>query len=527
MAYSKDLRDHLNLLEKRNKLFRVSREINKDTELMPLVRLQFRGLPQQERRAFLFENVIDGKGKRFKYPVAVAVHAASREIYAASMMCEPAEIMEKWGHAISNPIGPEILGGGPIHEEIHLGDKLLEHEGLGEFPVPISTPGLDNAPYLTCVNWVTKDPETGVYNIGNYRSMIKSRERLGMFAAEGQHINTHWQKCRKMGKPLQAAVIVGASPIIGVVACAKVPPRADEYNIAGGIAGEPIELVKCKTVDLVVPAYAEIVIEGELPTDSLEREGPFGEFTGYMGAQTISPYLNVSCITHRKDATFAGFLSQFPPSESSILRGVAYEATLEKYLKKDSGLPVIEVALHESSGASAYCVIKIKKSHPSQAWQVLNAAAALSPPWRKFIIVVDEDIDPRDADSVNWALSFRVQPHRDTRIAQGMVSPLDPSNAAPDEYFDYPMPSGTSSILIDATTKWDYPPVSLPKREFMEKAKEIWNEEGLPALGSLREPWYGYSLGRWTEENEQEARLALTGEYYKTGEKLEKQRKKL
>jgi len=202
---------------------------------------------------------------------------------------------------------------------------------------------------------------------------------------------------------------------------------------------------------------------------------------------------------------------------------VAYEATLSKFLRKDCGMPVLDVALHESSGASAYCVIRMKKSHPAQPWQVLHAAAALSPPIRKFITVVDEDIDPWDADAVNWALSFRVQPHRDIQTTQGIVSWLDPSSAPTDEPLEFPIPSGNSALLIDATIKWDYPPVSLPRKKFMERARRIWEEEGLPTL-SVREPWHGYTLGRWSSENEEEAQLALIGEHYQTGEKLARQR---
>ncbi len=526
MPYRKDLRDQIAALEAHQKLIRIKREINKDTELMPLVRWQFRGLPMEERKAFLFEKVVDSKGKRYPMPVLVGAHAGSREIYAISMDCAPDGIMEKWGAALSHPIAPVIVDKGPVQEEVHLGDNLLERDGLEEFPIPISTPGFDNAPYLSLVNWVTKDPDTGKANIGNYRAMIKSKTRTGMFAASGQHILAQWDKYRKIGKPLPAAIVIGASPIVGLVACTKSPYEVDEYSIVGGVAGEPLELVRCKTIDIEVPATAEIVIEGEIPTDTLEWDAPFGEFTGYMGSRAMCPYFNVTAITHRQDAIYAAFISQFPPSESSVLRGVAYEATLLKFLQKDCGMPVREVALHESSGSSAYCVIRMKKNHPAQAWQVLHAAASYSPPIRKFITVVDEDIDPRDADAVNWALSFRVQPHRDTRIVQGMVGWLDPSISSDETLTEYPIPSGTSALLIDATLKWDYPPVSLPKKEFMERARQIWEEEGLPKL-RVKEPWHGYALGRWTEENEEEATLALSGEYSRTGEKLARQRKKI
>src|SRR3972149_4576526 len=126
MAYYKDLRDHLEALEKRGKLIRIKREINKDTELHPLVRLQFRGLPEEQRKAFLFENVIDSKGKKFNSSVAVGVLSATTEIYAIGMMCKPEEIGEKWFQAQVHPIEPRIVANGPVHEEVHAGGNLLE-----------------------------------------------------------------------------------------------------------------------------------------------------------------------------------------------------------------------------------------------------------------------------------------------------------------------------------------------------------------------------------------------------------------
>lgn len=473
--------------------------------------------------------MVDVKGKRYDTPVLIACHAASREVYAIGMVCKPDEIMERWTEAQLHPIEPRLVNDGPVHEEVHLGNNLLEHGGLEEFPIPISTPGFDNAPYLTCANWVSKDPETGIRNIGNYRAMIKSKTRTGINCPPGQHVRIHWEKCKQRGKPLQAAVVIGVIPAIGYAAVTKLPYGVDEYAVASGIAGEPIELIKCKTVDIEVPATAEIVIEGELPTDFMEREAPFGEFTGHMGENSVAPYFNVTCITHRHQPIYNAFISQFPPSESSKIRQIGYEASLYKFLHYDIGLPVLDVAFHESSGSSAYCVIKTRKSHPAQVWQVLNGVVSHDPT-RKFVIAVDEDIDPHDPDMVNWALGSRVQPHRDVRIIQGMIAPLDPSTAPPEDREkarqDYPFPSGASAILIDATRKWDYPTVSLPKKQFMERARKIWEEEKLPKLAP-KEPWYGYSLGYWTKENEEEAELAIKGEHYQTGEKLATERIKL
>jgi len=171
----------------------------------------------------------------------------------------------------------------------------------------------------------------------------------------------------------------------------------------------------------------------------------------------------------------------------------------------------------------------MQKTNPAQPWQALNAATALDPMIGKIIITVDNDIDPNDLESVVWALSFRMQPHRDIRITQGKASMLDPSSAPPDSSTDeqrFPFPTGTSAILIDATLKWPYSPVSLPAKELMQNAKEIWRELSLPALNP-RVPWHGYSLGHWTEENEEEARLAVEGKYLETGRKLSKEKFKI
>ncbi|MBI4321117.1 MAG: UbiD family decarboxylase [Chloroflexi bacterium] len=509
--YYRDLREHLAALEANGKLVRVSRQINKDTELMPLVRWQFRGLPERDRKAFLFQNVVDVTGKKYRIPVLVASHSASTEVYALGMMCQPHEIVQKWAHAQLHPIEPKMVDHGPVHEEVHVGDTLFEHGGLGELPVPISTPGFDNAPYLTCANWVTKDPETGVRNVGNHRAMIKAPDRTGMHALGVQHIRIHWEKCRQMGIPLQAAIVIGGVPAVSFVGVARIPYGTDELAVAGGIAGEPLEVLKCVTVDLEVPATAEIVVEGYLPTDQQEREAPFGEFTGFMGAEETNAFFNVTCITHRTNPIYTAFISQFPPSESSKIRQIGQEVTFFKFLRHDCNIPgILDVAFHEGSGAAPYCVVKLKKLHPAHVWQALNGAVAFVGSYPKFVIAVDEDIDARDADSVNWALSFRVQPHRDIRIVQGRCFELDHSSAPPTTPTQerlYPPPSGSSAILIDATTKWPYPPVSLPRKDFMERARAIWEELGLPAL-QPKAPWHGYSLGHWTEENELEAQCS-------------------
>lgn len=531
MSYYRDLREYLVALEQAGKLVRVQLSVDKDTELHPMVRVQYRGLPESKRRAFLFDNIHDVKGKEYKVPYVVCCMAGSKEIYALGMQCGIEEISEKWEHAQLNPIPPVVVKDGLVQEEVHVGMGLLEHGGIEEFPVPISTPGYDNAPYLTAPYWVTRDPETGKHNIGTYRAQIKSPTRTGVSPhSPNSGLILHWQKCRKLGKPLEAAVVLGASPNIAYVSVARLPTDVDEYDVAGGIAGSGVEVVKCRTIDVMVPAYAEIVLEGVIPTDSLEPEAPFGEAPGYVGHKIITTYFEVQCITHRKNPILQGFLSQFPPSESSKLRGISGEQVLLKYLKHDSGITdVIRVSLWEAAISATICVVQMKKSSPEQSTRVLDALEHGGPAIGKVVIVVDDDINPDDPDMVHWALG-RMMPHRDARIVSAQIQLLDYSAAPPedDERREptFSNPARASKILIDATRKWPYPPVSLPKRQYMERGLELWEKAGLPKP-TLREPWWGYKLGWWPEEDEEEAALAVRGEYYKTGEKAKQQRKKI
>lgn len=525
--YYRDVREHLKALEERGKLLRIKREINKDTELMPLVRWQFRGLQEEDRKAFFFENVVDVKGKKYAMPVSVGTLAASTEIYSIGLMCRPEEIAERWTTAQLKPIPPVTVKSGPVHEMIWQGEDLLNGHGLDTIPVPISTPGFDNAPYLTSANWVTKDPDTGIYNIGNYRGQIKAPNRTGGLFL-GQHMGQHWRKCLAKGIPLQAAIVIGVVPSVAYSATAKLPYDFDEYRLAGGLAGEPIELVKCVTVDIEVPATAELVIEGVIPTNSIEPEGPFGEYPGYMGHRGIAPYLEVTCITHRRDAIYTALMSQFPPSESSKIKHTGTEKVLYKYLRYDSGNAAVQdVALHDevSGSGQAYCVIKMKKASTADVWRALNASAGYVGSYAKVCIAVDEDVDIRDPAMINWAICFSVRPDQDVVIAKGKSPGLDPSAYPPGIPTHESRLASTSALLIDATRPWPYTPVSLPRKEFMERSKAIWEELGLPPL-KPRTPWYGYSLGAWTKEDEEEAELALKGDHFVTGEKAKARRVK-
>ncbi|MDP6179417.1 MAG: UbiD family decarboxylase, partial [Desulfatiglandales bacterium] len=289
----KDLHEHLELLEQKGLLIRVTREINKDTELHPLVRWQYRGgIAEEERKAFLFENVTDAKDKKYDIPVVVGALAANPTIYCTGIGYEREELGEVWRKALETPVSPVIVDQGPVQEVVVMGDALnKEGNGTDRIPVPISSPGFDNAPYTTCSHWVTKDIDTGIPNVGNYRGQIKGRRRVGVFPSGlGQDIMIHWEKCKERGIPLESALVIGAPPVVSYASVQKVPYGVNELAIAGALAGDPVRVVRCKTVNIEVPADAEIVLEGKISTEFLEPEGPFGESHGYMHPRQFNPY---------------------------------------------------------------------------------------------------------------------------------------------------------------------------------------------------------------------------------------------
>jgi UbiD family decarboxylase len=516
-----DVREYLDELDRRGLLVRVDRKTNKDTEIMPLVRWQFRGLPQEQRKGWLFSNVTDSRGRAFDGSVAVAILGASPTVYAAAMGAEsPAGIAGKWALAQRSPVEPREVGAAdaPVKEVKILGDEVVSSGGADAFPVTVTNPGSDASAYFSAPVWITKDPETGVYNAGTYRVMVKAADRLGCLMLSGQDGRGHWEKARALGQPLEAVLILSPPPALSLCSVNKL--NISEYNAAGAINGAPLELVKAETVDLLIPAAAEIAIEGRIRTDVLEREGPFGEYGGYVGTQDYQMIFEVTGITHRKSPVLQAFISEMPPSESSCMRKAGFEGFHMAELRpKVPGLR--KVTYFEMGGSAQALAITVHDPKPGEAWEALRAAAAArNAPAYKWVIAIDDDIDGEDLDSVLWALSWRVQPHRDVQIQRGRNTDLDPSGAPVDDNFaarTYPDGLGGSQILIDATRGWAFPPVSLPSQDLMENAQKVWEELQLPKL-TPRVPWHGYELGYWPDSWDQAAQRAVRGEYLKTGE---------
>ena len=326
-----DLHDHIRALEKAGQLVRVTRPINKDTEMHPLVRWQFRGgIEEKDRKAFLFTNVTDSKGKKYDIPVLVGGLAANREIYRIGIGCAFEEIDARWVAAAARA-DPAARGRRTRRATTSSSPaRELDKPGRGPdgIPLPISTPGFDIAPYATLSQYITRDPDTGVQNMGNYRGQVKARRRLGMNPSLELRpgIYNHWEKLRARGfKKLPCAVVLGAPPCVTFASVQKLPESLDELHVAGALVGAPINVVKAKTVDLLVPAEAEIVIEGFIDTEYLEPEAPFGESHGHVNLQEFNAFMDVTAITRRRDAILTSIISQVTPSESSLIKRIGME----------------------------------------------------------------------------------------------------------------------------------------------------------------------------------------------------------
>jgi 4-hydroxy-3-polyprenylbenzoate decarboxylase len=521
-----DLHDHLDTLRAKDLLITVDEKIDKDAELHPLVRWAFvGGMKEEERKAFLFTNIVDGKGRKYDMPVVVGAIAANRAIYSIGMGAPVEDIDRKWSHAIANPVEPRIVNDAPCHEVVIEGKDLQgEGHGLDALPIPVSTPGFDAAPTLSATNVITRDPETGVQNMGTYRAALKAPDRLVVRMATrvgGAGGYQHYLKHQKRGdKTMPCAIVLGCPPYVAFMGPQKLPIDMDEFKVAGGLAGAPINIVRARTVDLMVPAEAEVVIEGLIDTEYLEPEAPFGESHGHLALEEYNMPMKVTAITHRRNAVIPSYISQVAPSESSVIKRVSYEPLFLTHLRDTLGIKGVKrVSLHEKlTGLLRVTVISFAKgTSRTEIWRALQGAAFFKGDMGKITIGISEDIDPDNADAILWSMSYRMNPVEDVQTVahRGMGhGPQRESDSAED-----------STLLMDATAKGDMPPLALPTREYMERAKKIWEKLGLPSLRP-EAPWFGYSLGDWLPEWDQNAQRAAAGRYLENGRISEQQRRK-
>ena len=473
MAY-RDLREYLAVLENKGLLCHIEAEVDKDWEISAVCRRTFRSIPERNRPALMFDRI-----KGHDIPLVVGILGGSREIYATALETEVGNVLDKWESGTKNPLKARLVKSAPCQEVVHRGEEV----NFEMLPAPVWTVGQDPGAYHTSPFVISKDPETGIPNIGTYRVQVKGRNRAGLMINPPRNMNQHIRKNEARGQGTDVAIVFGTDPVLGLTSVTPFPYGVNEFEIAGGIRREPVDVVRCLTVDLEVPATAEIVVEGRIPFQGREPEGPFGEYGGYMGAAGTHPFIEINCITHRKKPIYQAFLSQMPPSESSCIKGIGREAVILRHLKNNLGIPVTDVYLTESGGATGMLIIAMKKQNRFQPLKAMMGAWSLHDVFGKVTIVVDDDIDIRDSFQVEWALSFRMQPAEDVHVLNN-TDPLtlDPSQPWKDGKPVLPTEQVSSKVGIDATKKHAFPPLAVPPREHLEKVDAQWERYGIRAL---------------------------------------------
>jgi 4-hydroxy-3-polyprenylbenzoate decarboxylase len=465
------MREFLRKLEEEGELGKVRVPVDPKFEVGAIAfkELQKGGL--ERNKALLFEKPI---GSSFK--LAVNLMASPRRYHMALGVSSRQQLRQLWRDRASHSIEPVLVDEGPAQEVIT--DK---NPTLGEFPIPIWNEK-DNGPYITMGCVISKDPETGRRNCAIYRLMVREDwKSTGILAAPYRHIAHHWAKAFANGNPLPVAVAIGVDPAIVIAAAAPFPSGVDEMGRAGALRGAPVEMIKCCRVPLEVPAHAEIVLEGEIRPDDVGEEGPFGEFTGYYGGERAKrPIFRIQCITRRKNPIDVGSYVGRPPQEDALLLAVGAEMEI----MRQCSLPGLrEVYIHPYGVFNA--IVSMEKSFDGYAKMIAMAILSTWPGWMiKNVILVDSDIDPRDADQLFWALAMRVNPERDVDVVKDVVgASLDPS-LPPEERRTGK--NRISKMIIDATEpvkKDGFPEVCLPKRDILTQVEANWKSYGIDDSG--------------------------------------------
>ena len=393
------------------------------------------------------------------------------------------EIISEFRKRIKKPIKTKKVATGPCKENIIKGEEI----DLLKFPVPLWQEG-DGGRYLgTWHGVITRDPETGWTNAGMYRTMVHDRNTLGMLIARDQHIGLHYEKYRRMNRPMPVAIIIGTDPTLPLTFLAPLPADMDEYDFAGGLRGEAVELVKCETVDLEVPASAEIVIEGEISLRERMAEGPFGEWMGHhAGRIRQRPVVHVHCVTHRNNPIFRGTLEGKPINEDHICTSVALSALAHNFLVDTLGIPGIRgIHFPAASGGWGMAIVSLSQRYPAHSRTVAHALlGSKMGAFLKNVIIVDEDIDPYNLNEIWWVMVSRVQASRSINILlRGKGAFMDPSQLPEFQGF-------ADTLIIEAVKpyEWEprpewgnerFPPTAYPSEEVMESVEKRWNELGI------------------------------------------------
>ena len=504
MAY-RSLRDFIAKLEAAGELVRVSEPVSSVLEMTEIQRrLLATGGP-----AVLFENVIRADGQPSSMPclvnlfgtvkrVAMGVTLDGVERTTAGELREVGELLA----FLRNPtpprgfrdamemlplaqtvmsMRPNTVKKAPVQEVVLKGDQV----DLTQLPIQTCWPG-EPAPLITWPLIVTKGPSEDReddYNLGIYRMQVLSKNRTIMRWLAHRGGAQHHQRWKKAGKrePLPAAAVIGADPGTILAAVTPVPDTLSEYQFAGLMRGKKLDLVPAKTVPLMVPAQAEIVLEGHVLLDEYADEGPYGDHTGYYNSVERFPVFEVSAITMRRDPIYLTTFTGRPPDEPSVLGEALNEVFIP--LLRQQFPEIVDFWLPPEGCSYRIAVVSMKKAYPGHAKRVMMGVWSYLRQfmYTKWVIVVDDDVDARDWKDVMWALSTRMDPARDITVIEN--TPID--------YLDFASPeSGLGSkIGLDATNKW--PPET--HREWGEKLRmdqatidlvtEKWAKLGLPGSG--------------------------------------------
>lgn len=370
-----------------------------------------------------------------------------------------------------HPVPPKEVDDGPVFENVLEGDAI----DLFAFPTPVWHPK-DGGRYIGTASMnIMKDPDSDWVNVGTYRNQIHSRDSMGIYISPGKHGLLIRNRYFDRGEPCPIVVVVGADPLLFMAACAEgIPYGQSELAWAGGVRGEPIEVVRGRRTGLPFPATAEIAIEGWVSPGDVQNEGPYGEWMGYYaGGEGESPVIRVETIYHRADPILLGCPQGKPPHEDNRFLAYLKSAILESQMRK-AGVPKVVGAWMPPEAANRMMtIVAIEQAYPGHATQALMVAGqcGASAYDGKIVVVVDEDIDIYDLNDVLWAIQTRSDPVRDVKIVdRAWSSRLNPA-VHPDER------GLNSRLLIDATRPWEWrerfaEPVIT--REVSQATREQW-----------------------------------------------------
>ncbi len=441
-----DLRTFLRQLEVEapDQVVRVTREVDPHFEVTAVL-----AKLEKERK---FPVVIFEKVKGAKLPVVTNVHADARRLFRAIGLKNAtlSEFIKEYGSREDKLIEPVIVPQGPCQEVVITGNDI----DVRTLPI-LTYHEKDAGRYITCGMEIMRDPDTGVRNAGIYRLMIHDRESFGIQLSETAHGHYIWQAHERRNLPTPMAVVIGHHPAFYLGCLSFTSLETDELAVAGGIMGEPLELVRCKALDLEVPAHAEIILECEILPHLRKKEAPFGEYPGTYGPQRDNPIVKVKAITMRRDAMYqSSFVGH---ADNLLMSGIIRSTTIMKTVKLAS--PKVKAVHMPTSGRCRFiCHVAIDKVIEGEPKNAAMAAFAADP-FLKYVIVVDKDVNILNDEEVLHAIATRVRADTDIfMVTHAKGSPLDPAS------YD---PAGGSHLVtkmgIDATRKENYPDeISVP-----------------------------------------------------------------